>query len=203
MYPNPQDALPLPSRPDLQQYKKLAKDLVKACRSGDPAAIRLWAERWITALAAAHREPTALHNDTEIASRAESVGQYAQRKLSHGGQATSKCALADAQFAIARAHGFLSWPKFATHIESLVSASSPISAFEAAVSAIVSCTTSPPTASKAIGRSRQRTSLGLPRSCLRLARRSTRRRMSTAVDARRWASWPRALHPPLQACSSP
>ena len=137
MYPNPQDALPLPSRPDLQQYKKLAKDLVKACRSGDPAAIRLWAERWITALAAAHRDPKTRHDDTEIASRAGSVAQYAQRTLSHGGQATAKCALADAQFVLARAHGFLSWSTFATHIESLVSASSPISAFEAAVSAIV------------------------------------------------------------------
>ena len=27
MYPNPQDALPLPQRPDLEQYKKLAKEL--------------------------------------------------------------------------------------------------------------------------------------------------------------------------------
>ena len=137
MYPNPQDALPLPSRPNLQQYKKLAKDLVKACRSADPAAIRLWAERWMNALAAAHREAKALHNETEIASQAESVAQYARRKLSDGDQATSRCALADAQFVIARAHGFLSWPKFATHIESLAGASSPISAFETAASAIV------------------------------------------------------------------
>jgi len=52
MYPNPQDALPLPSRPNVDQYKKLAKDLVKSCRSGDPAAIGAWASRWIEALAA-------------------------------------------------------------------------------------------------------------------------------------------------------
>jgi hypothetical protein len=45
--------------------------------------------------------------------------------------------LADAQFVIARVHGFLSWPKFVKHIESLARASSPVSAFEAAASAIV------------------------------------------------------------------
>ena len=33
MYPNPQDVLPLPPRPDLEQYKKQAKDLVEACRA--------------------------------------------------------------------------------------------------------------------------------------------------------------------------
>ena len=38
MYPNPQQALPLPTRPNVEQYKKLAKDLVKACKSGEPAA---------------------------------------------------------------------------------------------------------------------------------------------------------------------
>jgi len=29
MFPNPQDVLPLPSRPNLEQYKKLAKELAK------------------------------------------------------------------------------------------------------------------------------------------------------------------------------
>ena len=43
MYPNPQDALPLPLRPDLEQYKKQAKDLAEACRSGAPEARRDWA----------------------------------------------------------------------------------------------------------------------------------------------------------------
>ena len=51
MYPNPQDALPLPPHPSVEQYKKLAKDLVKSCRSGDPAAVGAWALRWIEALA--------------------------------------------------------------------------------------------------------------------------------------------------------
>jgi hypothetical protein len=39
------DALSLPARPNLEQYKKLAKDLQHACKSADPGAIRQWAER--------------------------------------------------------------------------------------------------------------------------------------------------------------
>ena len=34
------DAKELPARPSLEQYKKLAKELVKACQSGAPEAIR-------------------------------------------------------------------------------------------------------------------------------------------------------------------
>ena len=39
MLPNPQTALPLPPRPSLERYKKLAKELVKACRSSNEKAI--------------------------------------------------------------------------------------------------------------------------------------------------------------------
>ena len=46
-------------------------------------------------------------------------------------------ALADAQLAIAREHGFESWPKFAKHIEALNRASSSVSQFELAADAIV------------------------------------------------------------------
>jgi hypothetical protein len=44
------DALPLPLRPNLEQYKKLAKDFQDACTSGD-GAIRDWAARWAETLA--------------------------------------------------------------------------------------------------------------------------------------------------------
>jgi ankyrin repeat protein len=137
MYPNPQDALPLPSRPSIEQYKKLAKDLVKSCKSGDPAAIRVWALQWIEALAALQREPDAFRHGAGIDARAGQVEQFARRKLSDGDEPASRCALADAQFVIARAHGFVSWPKFLRHIESLARASSPVSTFEAAAHAIV------------------------------------------------------------------
>src|SRR5262249_56713271 len=52
MFPNPQDALPLPARPDLEQYKKLGKSLLKACKSQptNPNSIDDWAERWVSRL---------------------------------------------------------------------------------------------------------------------------------------------------------
>jgi Ankyrin repeats (3 copies) len=122
MYPNPQEALPLTPRPNLDQYRKLAKELVKACKSDDADAIRSWTRRWIERLRA---------RDAETA--ADRLEKYARTKMSEGA-----CALTTAQFVIARAHGFLSWPKFATHLESLGRAGSPVSAYEQAVEAIVS-----------------------------------------------------------------
>ena len=50
----------------------------------------------------------------------------------------ARCRVADAQFFVARCHGFASWPKFAKHVETLARANSPVSNFEAAVDAIVS-----------------------------------------------------------------
>ena len=44
MFPNPQDALPLPKRPSVERYRKLAKELVKAAKSG---VTDKWAERWL------------------------------------------------------------------------------------------------------------------------------------------------------------
>ena len=73
------DALSLPPRPNLEQYKKQAKELQRA----------------------------------------------------------EHCTLAEAQFALARRHGFANWPKFAAHVEELARAHSPVSQFEAAVDAIV------------------------------------------------------------------
>jgi hypothetical protein len=49
------DALPLPSRPNIEQYKKLAKDLQHACQSSDPGAIRNWAARWLETIARLQR----------------------------------------------------------------------------------------------------------------------------------------------------
>src|SRR5262245_37155033 len=136
MYPNPQDALPLPSRPNLDQYRKLAKDLVKACKSGDAGAIREWTVGWLNVLATRLDDSDRFRDPGEIDGRANDVEQFARTKLS-GRHDRTKCALADAQFVIARAHGFVSWPVFAAHLESLAQSSSPVSGFEAAVRAII------------------------------------------------------------------
>jgi ankyrin repeat protein len=112
MYPNPQDVLPLPRHPNLEQYRKQAKDLVKACRSGAADAIPKWASRWPN------------HTDQ--------LAAFASRTLN-----SRDCALTGAQFVIARAHGFESWPTFAAHIGDLDLATSPVSTFEAAAEAVV------------------------------------------------------------------
>jgi hypothetical protein len=44
------DALPLPPRPNIEQYKKLAKEFQRACETGDPGALRDWAARWAEAV---------------------------------------------------------------------------------------------------------------------------------------------------------
>jgi len=119
--PNPQDAFPLPPRPNLEHYKKLAKNLVKASKSGDPDAITLWAEAWIDSLAATQDAGTARWLTGFI----DRLADFAEERLS------KKRTLSEAQFILARAHGFLSWPKFARHVES------PASRFELAADAIV------------------------------------------------------------------
>ena len=53
MYPNPANVLPFPPRPSLEQYKKRAKELVKACKSRERDTIRTWAAAWIESLASA------------------------------------------------------------------------------------------------------------------------------------------------------
>ena len=110
MFPNPQDALPLPPHPSIEQYRKLAKDLVKACDAG---AIDAWADRWI-----------------RNARSAAQVSEFAARHLA------GECQLARAQFVIARSHGFTTWPRFVEHIERVLSPTDD-AAFEQAADAII------------------------------------------------------------------
>ena len=130
MYPNPQDVLPLPARPDLEQYRKRAKDLAKACRSGDDA-INAWATDWTAALLQLPPDAPE-HTRRDATNRARQVAAYARDRLT-----PADCALSQAQFVIARAHGFASWPKFVHHLEGLSGHDADLSAFERAADAIV------------------------------------------------------------------
>ncbi|MGC2695042.1 MAG: hypothetical protein WA738_04550 [Candidatus Angelobacter sp.] len=103
------DAKPLPAHPSLEQYKKQAKELLKAHHSADVETIRRIKRS---------------HPRFE--------------KLSKPGLEISKFALADAQLVIAREHGFESWPKFAKRIEMINNEAAarvnPVAAFvEAAI----------------------------------------------------------------------
>jgi hypothetical protein len=137
------DALPLPPRPNLEQYKKQAKELLKAAKAADPQALPAWLAQWLGAqltidpAIASARRPYAPH---EIAPR---IRQGIERMTKHLGltDAASRatCTLTRAQFALAREYGFDSWPEFARHLQALArqDLSLPIAAFEAAVDAIV------------------------------------------------------------------
>ncbi len=78
----------LPTHPNLEQYKKQAKDLLHSHQAAHPDAIhRIW-----------RLHPT-LH------------------KLSLEGVAAARFTLVDAQLVLARQHSFESWPKFAAYLE--------------------------------------------------------------------------------------
>src|SRR6266545_7940701 len=127
------DAVPLPPRPSIDYYRKLAKDLQHDCESGTEAAVREWAMRWIETLAQLRKDtipPGALRREVDrLTRRWNEAWQTSER--------SAQCLLADAQFFVAREHGFASWPKFAAHVESLQRHDSPVSHFESAAEAIV------------------------------------------------------------------
>ena len=102
MFPNPQAAVALPPRPNLEQYKKLAKDLVKACKGENPRGLQEWASEWIDNLVRLSNLESTRGLPVEERRWVEEVTVFATRKLRSGER---KCALADAQFVVARSHG--------------------------------------------------------------------------------------------------
>jgi hypothetical protein len=114
------DARELPLHPNPQHYRKLAKELVKICKSGNPGTI--------------HQEGTTVTVTPEQLLRRHPR----LAKLSESELQSAKFTLTDAQFIIAREYGFKSWSKFTKHIESLLQKDSPVSTFESAADAIIS-----------------------------------------------------------------
>jgi ankyrin repeat protein len=100
------DAKPLPARPNLEQYKKQAKDLVKTSRSQDRETV----------------ERVRRHHPRF-------------RALPDSDLPKARLSLTDAQLIIAREHGFESWPQFARQIDLLnsqrvaVSSADPVADF--------------------------------------------------------------------------
>ncbi|MBK9550149.1 MAG: ankyrin repeat domain-containing protein [Gemmatimonadetes bacterium] len=130
MYPNPQDALPLPPRPDLDQYRTRAKELVAACRDGDPAMQR-WVTRWIADLVRLQPDGSRL-SPADVERRGQQLMHFVRERLR-----PNDATIAQAQFVIARAHGFDSWPKLGQYVEALRSSDSSVATFEQAADAIV------------------------------------------------------------------
>ena len=134
MFPNAQDALPLPRRPNVERYKNFARELVTACKSDDEDAIVDWAEQWVTALAKQCGVEFIRPLPVIVSRWTNQVAGFAQRKMSeHAG----RCRLADAQYIIARSHGFDTWAKLSKHLNGLKEKGSAIARFETAADAII------------------------------------------------------------------
>jgi ankyrin repeat protein len=133
MFPNPHDALPLPAHPNLEQYKKLAKDLVIAANSDDPAALKAWARTWIESLVRLANLSISPQLPVNVDQWTEQVESFARAQK----ESAEKFSVTRAQFVLARTHCFESWPKFASQIEALALANSMESHFENAADAIV------------------------------------------------------------------
>jgi ankyrin repeat protein len=130
------DAVPLPSRPHLDFYKKLARELLRASADAQQDAVRAWAVQWLERQLRLRGEEPPTDAAARTAREADAIERrwMALRKK----QGLEGCSLTDAQFFLAREHGFPSWPKFAAHVRSLQDAQSPVANFEAAADAIVS-----------------------------------------------------------------
>ena len=134
MFPNPQSALPLPLRPSLERYRKIAKELVRACKSGQPENLHAWAGQWVQALVRLSGIDITPQLPVHIRKWVDDVESFTRRQMLLD---EDTCTLADAQFVLARSHGFESWPKFVRHLESLAARNSSASRFESAADAIV------------------------------------------------------------------
>src|SRR5262245_32140627 len=111
------DTLPLPPRPDLEQYRKRAKSLVAAANSADPNAVKQWASDWITTLVKLLVVEISPFIQGSLDRAAEGLKNEVGQRISRaeGGKLT----LADAQHLIAYAHSYENWAEFAREVEGL------------------------------------------------------------------------------------
>ena len=91
----------LPSRPSLEQLRNQAKDLRKQFLAGEPAAVERVRQ---------------FHPDFSNSPLTPSVGE----RVTEGGVRGETFRLHDAQWVVAREHGFASWPKLKEHVESIL-----------------------------------------------------------------------------------
>src|SRR5882757_3359028 len=106
-------SIPFPPRPDVEQYKKRAKELVQASQAGDPQALHAFAADWFHALAKLMDGPG--HTDDRFVRDLidESAAELTKVVDKERQRAAGKFAIANAQFVIANLHGFANWKDFA------------------------------------------------------------------------------------------
>jgi hypothetical protein len=91
------DTLPLPPRPNLAQYRKRAKDLVKAATSTEDDAVRAWATDWLQTLDRLRGETVSPFVQGSFDRAVEGIEQRVRERTRAG-----RFTLAEAQFVIAR-----------------------------------------------------------------------------------------------------
>src|SRR4029077_12901040 len=104
------DALPLPSRPDIEQYKKLAKELLAAVKSGSTERVESWARGWMARLFQLSGEGRAEMRTQEWIDRsAREFARYWSGERKVRNVPPPRATLAHVQFIIARVQGFAGW----------------------------------------------------------------------------------------------
>lgn len=130
MFPNPQDALPLPRLDGPAKLIRCAEELATACRNGGDATEAL-AREWVTALASEQPDAFGL-GAWDAERRAAAIGRYATERMQG-----AACGLEEARLVVARCHGFADWDRLAHHVEELGDPDSPVARFERAADAII------------------------------------------------------------------
>jgi hypothetical protein len=129
MSPKPQNVLPLPPRRSPEQYRQRAREFASACAAGDDA-VNAWAARWVReALNSAPGIPD--HQRRVAERRARQIADFARERLTPAARTLSQ-----AQFVIARALGFASWPALVHLAEQLSAQDSTRPAFERAAAGV-------------------------------------------------------------------
>src|SRR6185295_18214855 len=129
------DALPLPPRPTLVQYEKLAERLRVACQSGELDEIREWATDWIQLVANKRGLNLQTQRTTQMGWQVEWITRDWQK---HVKEHARPCSLSGARAFVAQAHEFATWTKFVKFVEALAQPTSLVARFERAADAIVS-----------------------------------------------------------------
>ena len=130
------DTLPLPPRPDLDQYRKRAKSLVTAANSEDPDALHQWASAWLHALTRLLDVEITPFVQGSFDRAVERLTEEAATRKKNARDKGGAFALADAQHLIAQAHSYENWASFAEEIQALQTVSRS-GAFERAADAVV------------------------------------------------------------------
>ena len=130
------DTLPLPPRPDIEQYRKRAKSLVTAANSGDPNAVKQWATDWLKALTKLLGVEITDFVQGSFDRAIDHLDSDAKARVEKAKAKGDAFALADAQHLIARAHSYESWASFAEEIKALQTVTRT-SVFEQAADAVV------------------------------------------------------------------